>query len=82
MDKEKSQVLLLDFLDDYFIFQRYFFTLTFESTYATLDQAEEAKNQGYIDHKFILLCLKTILFLGKTRGCFIALTNYERYVQP
>ena len=28
MDKEKSQVLLLDFLDDYFIFQRYFFTLT------------------------------------------------------
>jgi hypothetical protein len=48
MDKEKSQVLLLDFLDDYFIFQRYFFTLTFESTYATLDQAEEAKKSGIL----------------------------------
>ena len=54
MDKEKSQVLLLDFLDDYFIFQRYFFTLTFESTYATLDQAERQKIRKNIWGRFTL----------------------------
>jgi hypothetical protein len=69
MDKEKSQVLLLDFLDDYFIFQRYFFTLTFESTYATLDQAEEAKNQGTIitEHMTNISCY----YLQKSTICDI-----------
>ena len=65
MDKEKSQVLLLDFLDDYCIFQRYFFTLTFESTYATLDQAEEAKNQGGKSIKSIVLFLCNYVFVYK-----------------